>query len=129
MLFVMMRAALGSNWMGTTMNRKYVLGLDYGTESGRALLVAADNGEEVATAVEPYAHGVIDDTLPGRADLLKILVTSLGASAARDKILQVGCGVSDTAADFEKIRPAPGPAPAAHGRHLQTKALRGFVLG
>ena len=28
-------------------------------------MVAIDNGEEVATAVEPYAHGVIDDTLPG----------------------------------------------------------------
>jgi len=47
------------------MSHKYVLGLDYGTESGRALLVAIDNGEEVATAVESYAHGVIDDTLPG----------------------------------------------------------------
>ena len=52
------------------MSRKYVLGLDYGTESGRALLVAIDNGEEVATAVEPYAHAVIDDTLPGTGEKL-----------------------------------------------------------
>ena len=44
---------------------KYVLGLDYGTESARALLVAVETGEEVATAVAPYRHGVIDKTLPG----------------------------------------------------------------
>jgi len=47
------------------MGRKYVLGLDYGTESGRALLVAVDNGEEIAAAVENYEQGVIDNTLPG----------------------------------------------------------------
>ena len=46
------------------MGRKYVLGLDYGTESARALLVAVDDGEEVATAVEPYPDGVIDVELP-----------------------------------------------------------------
>jgi L-ribulokinase len=53
------------------MGRKYVLGLDFGTESGRALLVAVDNGEEVATAVEPYPHGVIDETLPGTGQRLE----------------------------------------------------------
>ena len=52
------------------MARKYVIGLDYGTESGRALLVAVDNGEEVATAVEPYPGGVIDDKLPGTGEKL-----------------------------------------------------------
>ena len=46
------------------MGRKYVLGLDYGTESARALVVAVDNGEEVATAVERYPDVVIDDVLP-----------------------------------------------------------------
>jgi len=46
------------------MGRKYVLGLDYGTESARALLVAVDTGEEVATATERYPDCVIDDALP-----------------------------------------------------------------
>jgi L-ribulokinase len=53
-----------------TMSRKYVIGLDYGTESGRALLVAADSGEEVAIAVLNYADGVIDDKLPGTGEKL-----------------------------------------------------------
>lgn len=45
-------------------NRKYALGVDFGTESGRALLVDVQTGEEVASAVHPYANGVIDETLP-----------------------------------------------------------------
>ncbi len=46
------------------MSRRYTLGLDYGTESARALLVDVESGEEVATDVMPYPHGVIDDRLP-----------------------------------------------------------------
>ncbi|OGO26732.1 MAG: ribulokinase [Chloroflexi bacterium RBG_16_52_11] len=48
--------------MGT---RKYTIGVDFGTESGRAVLVDVSNGEEVATAVYPYSNGVIDEKLPG----------------------------------------------------------------
>ncbi len=39
------------------MKRRFALGIDYGTETGRALLVDVANGNEVATAVCPYAHG------------------------------------------------------------------------
>ena len=45
--------------------KKYSLGIDYGTQSGRALLVEVDTGKEVATVVIPYADGVIDEVLPG----------------------------------------------------------------
>ncbi|MBN2005196.1 MAG: ribulokinase [Anaerolineae bacterium] len=44
---------------------RYAIGVDYGTESGRALLVNVATGEEVATAVHPYGDGVIDEHLPG----------------------------------------------------------------
>ena len=39
------------------MARKYALGIDFGTESARALLVDLANGREVATATANYAHG------------------------------------------------------------------------
>jgi L-ribulokinase len=43
---------------------QYVVGVDYGTLSGRALVVRVDDGVEVGTAVHPYWHGVIDEKLP-----------------------------------------------------------------
>ena len=45
-------------------NRKYTIGLDFGTESGRAVLVDVSDGREVASSVYQYANGVIDEYLP-----------------------------------------------------------------
>ncbi|NOZ56421.1 MAG: ribulokinase [Calditrichaeota bacterium] len=45
-------------------DRKFSLGIDFGTESGRALLVDVATGEEVATEVYEYPHGVMDRELP-----------------------------------------------------------------
>jgi L-ribulokinase len=42
----------------------YVLGIDFGTESARAVLVDCADGAEVATRVHQYANGVIDEHLP-----------------------------------------------------------------
>jgi L-ribulokinase len=44
--------------------RKYAIGVDFGTESGRAVLVEVATGRELATAVHKYSHGVIDEVLP-----------------------------------------------------------------
>ena len=43
---------------------KYTIGIDYGTQSGRAVLIDVETGHEVATAVKPYTHGVMDQFLP-----------------------------------------------------------------
>src|SRR5512141_1481808 len=39
------------------MSAQYVIGLDYGTNSVRTLIVNAGNGREVASAVWNYEHG------------------------------------------------------------------------
>ncbi len=45
-------------------NTKFALGIDFGTESGRVMMVRADNGEEVAWNQVPYVNGVLDRWLP-----------------------------------------------------------------
>lgn len=44
--------------------KKYAIGVDYGTQSGRAVLVDLADGTEVADHVTPYPHHVIDEELP-----------------------------------------------------------------
>ena len=44
---------------------KFALGIDYGTESGRVVVVRVRDGEEMASAIVPYPDGVIDERLPG----------------------------------------------------------------
>ena len=45
--------------------KKYAIGIDFGTLSGRAVLVDVGDGSEVATAVFDYSNGVIDHIMPG----------------------------------------------------------------
>jgi len=52
-----------------TNNRKLALGLDFGTESVRALLVDLD-GNERGSAVARYKHGQITESLPGTGEKL-----------------------------------------------------------
>ncbi len=48
----------------------YAIGVDFGTESGRALVLDIRTGEQLAVSVVGYPHGVIDRSLPGTGEQL-----------------------------------------------------------
>jgi len=48
----------------------YVVGVDYGTLSGRALVVRVSDGEELGTAVHEYPHAVMDHELAATGEKL-----------------------------------------------------------
>ncbi|MGW2401057.1 ribulokinase [Kitasatospora sp. NPDC001664] len=49
---------------------RYVVGVDFGTLSGRAVVVRVSDGEELGTGVHEYPHGVIEHRLPGTGEQL-----------------------------------------------------------
>ncbi len=95
--------------------RKVALGIDFGTESGRALLVDVATGEEVGTAVYNYPHGVIDEVLsvPGEPiplppewalqdpdDYIEVLKNAVPAALAAGNVAPedvIGIGIDFTA--------------------------------
>lgn len=94
---------------------RYVIGVDFGTLSGRALVVRVEDGAELGTAVHEYAHGVIDEALPpaagGKAlppdwalqhpddyrEVLRRAVPAAVADAGVDPARVVGIGIDFTA--------------------------------
>ena len=94
---------------------KFAVGGDFGTESGRAVLVDGANGREMATSVYRYANGVIDERLPAPdedvrlppdwalqdpADYLRTLQTTVPALLAEtgvDAADVIGVGIDFTA--------------------------------
>ena len=51
-------------------NEKYAVGVDFGTESGRAVIVRVRDGAELGSAVYQYPDGVIDERLPSSGERL-----------------------------------------------------------
>ncbi len=92
--------------------KKYVMGLDFGTLSCRAVIVDAENGKILASAVSEYAHGVMDTQLPDGTPLLphsalehpedyissmrRVIAQSLGGAALSASDIS-GIGVDFTA--------------------------------
>jgi L-ribulokinase len=44
--------------------QKYTVGIDFGTLSGRAVVVRVDDGKEMGSALHDYEHGVLTQSLP-----------------------------------------------------------------
>jgi L-ribulokinase len=51
---------------------RFAIGVDFGTESGRSVLVDVADGRELATAVYRYRNGVIDEYLPAPHDRVRL---------------------------------------------------------
>jgi L-ribulokinase len=51
---------------------RYAVGIDFGTESGRAVLVALEDGRELGTTVYRYRNGVLDERLPAPYDHVEL---------------------------------------------------------
>jgi L-ribulokinase len=91
----------------------YVVGVDFGTLSGRALVVRVSDGSEVGTATHDYAHGVIEERLPGAGrrlppdwalqvpddyrEVLRVAVPAAVASAGIDPARVIGIATDFTA--------------------------------
>jgi L-ribulokinase len=90
-----------------------VVGVDFGTLSGRALVVRVSDGAEMGTAVHEFTHGVIDRTLPATGerlpmdwalqdpedyrDVLRKTVPAALADSGVDRDAVIGIGIDFTA--------------------------------
>jgi L-ribulokinase len=80
---------------------RFAVGVDYGTLSGRAVVVRVEDGAELGSAVTPYAHGVMDRTL-----------AATGAALPPDWALQVPSDYVDVLRDaVPRALAASGVAP------------------
>lgn len=91
---------------------KYSIGIDYGSLSGRAVLVNVETGEELATSILEYPHAVMETELPYGAklgvdwalqhpqdylDVLSHTIPSVLKQAAVDVEDVIGVGIDFTA--------------------------------
>ncbi|MFK7602327.1 ribulokinase [Deinococcus sp. SM5_A1] len=98
-----------------TPTNQYVIGLDFGTESARAVLLRVGSSEIVTSAVHPYLHGVIERRLRGRAlpptyalqDADDYLTATEDILARVGAALPLGAEVAGLAVAFTSSTPLP----------------------
>ncbi len=98
---------------------RFSIGVDFGTLSGRAVLVDVSNGKEVAVAVHEYTHGVMDEKLPDGTplgvdwalqhpqdylDVFKITIPQVMKLASVSAEQIVGVGIDFTACTMLPVR-------------------------
>jgi L-ribulokinase len=110
----------------------YVVGVDFGTLSGRAVVVRVRDGETLGEATHDFAHGVIDRVLPASgatlppdwalqvpADYLDVLRTAVPAALADSGVAAadvVGIGTDFTASTCMPVRADGTPLNEVPGR-------------
>jgi L-ribulokinase len=120
-----------------TEHDQYVVGVDYGTLSGRALVVRVSDGAELGTATHAYAHAVIEDRLPDATaglppewalqvpddyrEVLRVAVPAAVAAAGIDPAHVIGiatdftaCTMVPTLADGTPLNEVEGYADRPH---------------
>ncbi|ATE53465.1 ribulokinase [Actinosynnema pretiosum] len=105
-------------------NDPLVVGVDFGTLSGRAVVVRVSDGAELGTAVHEYRHGVLDRTTPGgRAlppewalqvpqdyvDVLRNAIPAALADAGVDAADVIGVGTDFTACTMVPVNSSGTP--------------------
>lgn len=92
---------------------QHVVGVDYGTLSGRAVVVRVSDGAELGSAVHAYPHAVIEERLPGSGrqlppewalqvpedyrDVLRVAVPAAVGAAGIDPASVIGIATDFTA--------------------------------
>lgn len=85
------------------MNKKYTIGIDFGTLSGRAIVVDTESGNEVGTAVYEYPHGVMDRELPDGTPLADKFALEHPADYLETLKNVVPMALSDAGIDAEEV--------------------------
>ncbi|WP_026487283.1 ribulokinase [Caldanaerobius polysaccharolyticus] len=98
---------------------KYSIGVDYGTESARALLLNVDTAQEVASSMMAYPHGVMDERLPDGTrlgqdwalehpddyiEVLKVIIPDVLRKSGVNKEDVIGIGIDFTACTILPIK-------------------------
>lgn len=99
--------------MSDNLANQYVVGVDFGTLSGRAVVVRVSDGTEMGSAVHEYPHAVIEEKLPGTdvplpphwalqlpadwREVLRVAIPKALSEAAVDPAAVIGIGTDFTA--------------------------------
>ena len=102
------------------MSETFLIGLDFGSESARGILIEASTGRQAAYHVHAYRHGIMTEALPGGRPLpagfaLQVAADYLEAAEIILTAIGAGRNVAGIGVDFTASSPMPA---FADGRAL-----------